>query len=172
MKNFKDEEFRIMCLWITDPGNSHSAKRYSKVLKYLNNVPFRYTIEMDRNREEDAITMRHDIAEQLNVHEIEYRDASVLEVMVALAKIIDGDIMYDEDYGDRTFQWFWLMMDNLGLTFYDDNNYSEKHVASIVLNMLDRNFGKNGEGALFPCRGAAKKEIWVQMNDYLNKYFV
>lgn len=159
-----------MCSWINDPDNGHESRKYTKLLTYLNSVPFRSKIEMDKNRESDAISMRYEIAEELDIHEVDFGPASVLEVIVALARIIDGDIMYDEELGNRTYKWFWVMEENLGLDFYDNVHYSESHVCSIVEMMLDRKFGRNGEGALFPCRGAARKEIWVQMNEFLDKY--
>ena len=166
----KKLEFDIMCDWIDDPIEGHRAADYSNLLSYLNSVEFKSSIEMDENREDDAISMRYEIADLLDEHEIEFGPATVLEVMVSLARRIDGEIMYDEDLGDRTFKWFWIMVRNIGLEDQDDSHYDEVFVESSIDNLLKRHFRRNGEGALFPCKGASRKEIWVQMNEFLDKY--
>ena len=82
--------------------------------------------------------------------------------------------MDDPDIGDRTGQWFWSMIENLGLSDMDDAEYDELYVHRIVKRFLDRGYKKNGEGGLFTIHHSAGRdlrnvEIWYQMCWYLDE---
>ena len=81
--------------------------------------------------------------------------------------------MADPDIGNRTGQWFWNMIVNLGLGNMNDSNFSEDFVEKRIEVFLDRNYGKHGEGGLFTVRNSRydlrNVEIWYQMCWYLDE---
>ena len=92
--------------------------------------------------------------------------------MVALAKRIETNIMCDDDYGDRTSKWFWIMMDNLGLGRMTNRKFNEGRFEEIVDVLLYHKYTYQGVGGLFyvenPKRDMRETEIWFQMHWYLS----
>jgi hypothetical protein len=97
---------------------------------------------------------------------------SILEMMVALAIRCEEEIMYDPDIGDRTAQWFWCMIANLGLGGITDDVYDRAYVDDILIRLLYREYEPDGRGGLFRIRNCEydlrEVEIWCQMLWYLN----
>ena len=117
---------------------------YQKLLSYLHNRNFVYSIELDGNRAEDGIDLRYRFA-----YECGYDDSminnclgdepcSVLEMMIALAIHCEEHIMDDPDIGDRTAQWFWNMVENLGLSSMSDLCFNERRTDDIVDRIINR----------------------------------
>lgn len=152
---------------------------YKKLLMHLHNRVFNWTIPMDGNRAEDGINLRYvfglenDIDDRAIASFLDYRPCSVLEMLAALAHRMDVQIMYDEDYGDRTFCWFWGMMTCLGLESQTDILYDPMYVDRVIDRLIDREYEPNGEGGLFCLENCEDDlrgvEIWDQMNWYLNE---
>lgn len=65
-------------------------------------------------------------------------DDSVLEMLIALSIRLEEHIMDDPEIGDRTGQWFWNMITNLGLGSMDDRKFNENRVEDIVTRFLER----------------------------------
>ena len=82
-------------------------------------------------------------------------------------------IMEDADIGNRTGQWFWGMIVNLGLGGMYGANYDPVTVDQIISRFLDRAYDYDGKGGLFTVRAPRKDmrtvEIWYQMNWYLSE---
>ena len=101
-------------------------------------------------------------------------ECSVLEMMVALAVHCEQHIMDNPKYGDRTGQWFWQMIANLGLSDQTDDRYDRKYVVSVLNNFLDRRYEPDGTGGLFRIRDSKedmrKLEIFHQLCRYLEKF--
>lgn len=80
--------------------------------------------------------------------------------------------MDDPDIGNRTGQWFWGMIVNLGLGSMTDDLYDEKLVETAINRLLDRRYAPDGTGGLFTVkncdRDLRKVEIWYQLCWYLN----
>ena len=99
---------------------------------------------------------------------------SVLEMMTALAIRCEESIMDDPSYGDRTGQWFWNMMTNLGIGWMNDNRFDLKEAEDIIYNFLDRRYEPDGRGGLFWIKGCPedlrKEEIWTQLCWYLEAF--
>lgn len=174
LKNeYFDWMYRLVC-------NEKYYRRlsYRKLLKYLDSVEFIYTIGMDSNRAEDGIDLRYRFgyeqkhADPIITAYLDDRACSVLEMMVALAKRCEENIMDDPDLGDRTGIWFWIMVGNLGLRDMDDSCYNQSLVTTIILRFLNREYTRNGRGGLFfinNCtRDLRNTEIWNQMCWYLD----
>ena len=97
---------------------------------------------------------------------------SVLEMILALAIRTEEQIMDDPHYGDRTQQWFWGMLSNIGISSMSDDNYDEQYVNEKVYRLLERRYEPNGKGGLFYIRDCDTDlrdvEIWTQLCWYLN----
>lgn len=163
-------------LWNFTKCRGHSQNR--KIITLLHNIEFRYSIPMDANREEDGIDLRYRFITEVgipkNYQEVYgYLDGpcSVLEMMIALAIRCEESIMDDPDIGDRTSEWFWLMMKNLGLDYMSDRKFDRDIAEEKISIFLDRKYKRNGEGGLFVVNGRRdlrKVEIWYQMCWYLD----
>ena len=163
-------------LWNFTKCRGHSQNR--KIITLLHNIEFRYSIPMDANREEDGIDLRYRFITEVgipkNYQEVyAYLDGpcSVLEMMIALAIRCEESIMDDPHIGDRTSEWFWLMMKNLGLDYMSDRKFDRDIAEEKISIFLDRRYKRNGEGGLFVVNGRRdlrKVEIWYQMCWYLD----
>ena len=148
---------------------------FKKVFSYLNDTKFTYSIRMDLNRAKDGTELRRRYANEFKIANIYDRicgPCSVLEMMIALAIRCEETIMDDENFGDRTDQWFWDMMKNLGLSHMDDDEFDEEYVSDVVTRFLNRDYEPDGRGGLFFVRNCdidlRDVEIWIQMLWYLD----
>lgn len=156
-----------------------SRMPYQKLLMYLHTVEFTYSIPMDDNRAVDGVNLRYRFAYENDYHPAmiaEYIDrgpCSVLEMMVALAHRCEEQIACDQEYGDRTKQWFMAMIRSLGLENMTNASFDEYHTSRIIFRFLNREYKPNGEGSLFTVnqyrRDMRLVEIWYQMCWYLNE---
>jgi hypothetical protein len=93
-------------------------------------------------------------------------------MMVALSIRCEENIMDDPIVGDRTRQWFWDMIVNLGLGSMYDKNYDEWFIDKTINRFLDRQYEPNGKGGLFTVRNCKHDmrlfEIWYQLCWYLD----
>lgn len=165
-----DWMYNLMCEGIADDGIS-----YRKLFIFLHTAEFRYLIPRDENRAHDGINLRRHF-EYLehtddNILPMLKGPCSVLEMMIALA-IRCEDTMSDDDYGDRTKQWFWGMIKSLGISDMYDDRFNNRKAYEIIERFLDREYEPNGKGGLFTIKNTNKDlrdvEIWYQMNWYLN----
>lgn len=160
-------------------GNRYSKNiSYRKLLEHLHNTNFRYTISNDKNRASDGIDLRYSFAlsqgcedEPELITDYLKGPCSVFEMMVALAQRCES-VMDDPKIGDRTGQWFWGMINNLGLSGMNDNRYDEQYVNDVIDTFLDREYKSNGKGGLFTIRNCEydlrEVEIWYQLCWYLD----
>lgn len=153
---------------------------YRKLLRHLHKTEFFYSIPMDGNRAEDGMDLRyrfgyeHSYAGPMIASYLDCLPCSVLEMMVALS-IRCEEIMEDPKVGDRTGQWFWNMIVNLGLGSMNDQRFNSARVDDILTRFMNRKYGSCGEGGLFtvrhPNQDLRSVEIWYQMNWYLDENF-
>lgn len=152
---------------------------YYKLLRFLHEKTFRYSITMDMNREDDGMNLRYRFADETGTDErivssaLDSRPCTVLEMMAALAIRWEEQIMMAPGKDDRTCIWFFAMLDNLGLSIMDDEDFDEKESDKIIERFLDRDYDPDGRGSLFyipDCDVDMRDiEIWYQMNRYINK---
>lgn len=152
---------------------------YKKLLMYLHNTEFRCVLSRDMNRAGYGEALRYRFA-LMQPHEdlIEAvqdcldEPCSVLEMMIALALQMETIMEDPEHYGDRTTQWFWGMIVNMGLGGMNDDRYHRPTVEMAVDRMLDRTYDQDGRGGLFTVerchRDLRNVEIWQQMLWYTN----
>jgi hypothetical protein len=83
--------------------------------------------------------------------------------------------MDDTRYGNRTAQWFWKMIVNLGLGHMNDALYDHSEVKAVVYRFLDREYTRDGHGGLFVLKNCEDDlrdvSIWTQMMWYLDTIF-
>lgn len=148
---------------------------YGKLLSYLHQVEFTWIIKKDANRAEDGIDLRRRFSLEHDLDDIsDLLDGpcSVLEMMVALSMRCEESIMDDPSVGDRTAQWFWKMIVNLGLGGMTDARFNANYVDDIIIRFLNRDYEPNGKGGLFVVKRCEYDmrdvEIWYQLCYYLD----
>lgn len=153
---------------------------YRKLLDLLHDTMFTWSISKDSNRAADGSKLRRRFASLYydNVtdatEDLEYLlgPCSILEMLIALAIRCETDIMHDPSIGDRTGQWFWKMINNLGLGDMMDDRFDEEYAFGNITLFLDRSYEPDGRGGLFTVRNCEhdlrKVEIWVQLLWYLD----
>lgn len=173
----RDRYFEWLCKMVCDMRGSEYIS-FRKLLTCLHETEFSYSILRDRNRAEDGMDLRYRFALTHNECSPEIimntldGPCSVLEMMVALAIRCEENIMDDPNRGDRTRQWFWGMVINLGLGAMTDKLFDERLVDKAVQRMLNREYEPNGKGGLFTIYKCNKDlrdvEIWYQLCWYLD----
>lgn len=155
------------------------SKTYWKLLRFLHQKEFTWSIEKDENRAQDGKNLRMEfLRESGNVKEpalvIEEAEqsgwllmgCSMLELMVSLAWKMEFE-------GDGALAgWFWEMLQNLGLTECSDANPPEEEIVNHILDkVINRDYAANGAGGLFPLKDPQQDqrdvELWYQLNAYL-----
>jgi hypothetical protein len=80
--------------------------------------------------------------------------------------------MEDPQIGNRTQQWFWGMIVNLGLGGMYNEHFNRQEANAIIRIFLDRDYEPNGRGGLFRIRNCdvdlRRVEIWKQLCWYLD----
>lgn len=158
-------------------ADDYTRHCYQKVLSLLYSKPFIWTIHNDGNREVDGLMLRDIYEKEIGLPAEKYGKCSVLEMMIGLALRCEDNLMHDPEEGDRTYLWFWEMMDNLGLTEQDDYCFNETTCVRIIDRMLYRRYDEDGKGGPFYIPNCSKNlktaELWYQLNYYIeNRFFV
>ena len=158
----------------------HGDISYKKLFAMLHDTEFIFSIPNDVNRAIDGEDLRYRFSLEFEEREgvpIPYKidgPCSVLEMMIALAIRCEETIMDDPRYGDRTAQWFWMMMSNLGLGLMTDDIYDRDLVKRKLDIFLNREYEPDGKGGLFYIRDCTddlrEVEIWAQLCWYLDKF--
>lgn len=172
-----NDYFQWLCDIITSDYVMNNNS-YFELLKKLYNTPFKYTIEMDSNRYLDGVDLcwryvfetSNDEAKKYFENSEHY--CSVLEMLIALAINIEDTFMADINYEDRTYIWFWQMIENLGLIDIYDQNYNENLVNDILDTFMNREYQPNGKNGLFTIDNCNEDlrdvEIWAQACWFFN----
>lgn len=165
--------------WLLDQVITTTDKtkrtQFSKLLMHLFKTPYMYVIGNDKNRADDGLKLRRLYEDETgndidNVFFIE--DCSVLEMMVALSIRCENSIMDNPKYGNRTSQWFWQMITNLGLNGQTNDMYDERFVDDVLYTWMSHGYKRNGSGSLFVINNTTadtrNMEIWKQMCLYFD----
>lgn len=153
---------------------------YRKLLMCLHNTSFRYSVKRDSNRADDGVSLRYRFAlsrgyDETLDHTIHYyitEPCSVFEMILALAIRCEENIMDDTAFGNRTGQWFWGMIVNLGLGSMTDDQFDKLYVEENIERFLNREYEPDGTGGLFTISNCERDlrdvEIWFQLCYYLD----
>lgn len=164
--------FHLVCV-----GRFANKNTFRKLLSFLHNVEFTYSIPKDSNRADDGIELRYRYAyvNGLDVDDVLNNivgPCSVFEMILALAIRCEETIMDDPLLGDRTGQWFWKMITNLGLGSMSDARFDRDRAEYVIAKFLNRDYEADGRGGLFRIRNCKydlrNVEIWTQMLYFLD----
>ena len=168
-----DEYFEWLCE-LVDSQRFSKRVSYRKLLMHLHAIEFTWFIPKDDNRADDGIQLRRRFSlsrGDLTLQRCLHGPCSVLEMMVALAIRCEESIMDDALMGNRTGQWFWGMIRNLGLSPMSDSKFNRNFVDEIIARFLNREYEPDGRGGLFTVRHCDHDlrtvEIWCQLSWYL-----
>lgn len=179
MRKLKNEYFNWLCdiIGIDDPPRDET---YWILAKKLFSKEYYWTVDGDENRALDGKELRNDFLDELyNSREKEDElkgPCTILELLIALSFKIEENLMYISSVGDRSKYWFWVMIDNLGLSKYTDSSIDLKgndQIDHILEIFMDRTYSRNGRGGLWPLKKAVKDqrkvEIWYQLNAFFEE---
>ena len=164
--------------WLLSKLDRSQVKKYSSLLMHLFKQTFmeHESVPMDVNRARDGVALRKyfinsdDRYDDNVLESIKYDDCSWLEMLIALAERIDDQIMFDMNVGNRTNYWFWLIIDQMRLSEYNENNYIYEKVREILRNLELRKYKNGGKDGIFRCKKDVRKvEIWYQMMEWFNE---
>lgn len=163
--------------WLCDLVNSKRFSKqvsYRKLLMHLHNIQFTWFVLGDDNRANDGVKLRRRFAlsrRDISLVDCIFGPCSVLEMMVALAIRCEENITLDDAFGNRSGQWFWGMINNLGLSPMTDSEFDSEFVDDVIARFLDREYEPDGKGGLFTVRNCEYDlrtvEIWHQLSWYL-----
>ena len=153
---------------------------YSKLINELWETPFESYLGNDADRAEDGMDLRFMyksmLAEEIGIDEYVMPDISdllgecrVLEVLISMSMY-----MYDMMTGTREYntvaRWFWEMMENSGLVYFEDNLFVYETVRNILDDILKRRYNVDTNG-FFGVYGWQEIELWYQMQDFIKGIF-
>ena len=171
--HINDEYFEWLCELI-DSKRFSKRVSYRKLLMRLHDIEFTWFIPKDDNRADDGIQLRRRFAlvrNDISLQRYLQGPCSVLEMMVALAVRCEEYIMDDAQMGNRTGQWFWGMIHNLGLSPMTDSKFDKNFVDDAIARLLNREYEPDGKGGLFTVKHCNHDmrtvEIWWQLSWYL-----
>ena len=164
-----DVYFGILCDLVGLDGPVEQCG-YFELLYQLYRTEFYYSVPNDDNRALDGVRLR----DKYGFPAVDM-PCNLFEMLVALAIRCDDDILYSAEEGDRSKDWFWMMLTNLGLNKFKDRSFGKAwgndDITKICDDFMDRKYSYDGVGGLFPLRGAnkdqTKVEIWYQLSAYL-----
>lgn len=155
-----------------DPCHTHWC-----LLAELHKRPYYYSIPMDANRAQDGRDLRKDYLDENGVASFGWTNqpCTFLEMLIALADRIDRMVGDDDT---PAFYYFWMMLENLGLVLYADDNFDGFAIVEIeesVRKVNEHSYSRLGDGGLFPLYREAsvgdqhdvrKMELWDQFAAY------
>lgn len=146
---------------------------YWKLLKILFTKQFVWYIANDENRIQDGVALRTQFLDERDISaDPDWMDigCSMLELMVGLSRRLE----FEASKG-KAHYWFWVLVDNIGLSGYsDDRRFTKRQldrIDDILTGLIHRNYEPSGLGGFFPlrstCHDQRDRELWYQMSDYI-----
>lgn len=164
--------------WLYEPfyDPTDPTSWFMTVCTIMHNTRFTPLIPHDENRIADATELRNDFKrehrplEPLEVADLLAPDASVFEVLIALAKRADFMVPLTPKV------WFRIFLENLKLDTWTDDycaGHSTWPVQRAVNAFNSRTYSKTGRGGIFPLRrprdNQREVELWYQMGAYMTE---
>ena len=162
--------FRWLYAQVSNVKLKNPSRTYWSLLRLLHMKEFVWFIPNDDNRLEDGRLLRFEFVELHELHDVDPNwmdlECSMLEMLIGLSRRLwfEDDMPVDE--------WFWHLMENLGLNgLTDRGGWSEQDVDEILDAVIWRTYEKDGRGGLFPLvepkEDQREVELWYQMSEYL-----
>lgn len=163
--------FRWLYGQVSNVKLKNPSRTYWSLLKLLHSKEFVWIIPNDDNRLEDGRLLRLEFVEA-HIYDYDIGDdwmslgCSMLEMLIALSRRLsfEDDLPADE--------WFWHLMENLGINGYSDRGgWSEQDVDEVLDDVIWRTYEPDGRGGLFPLLDSHEDqrevEIWYQQSAYI-----
>lgn len=161
--------FRWLYSQVSNVRLKNPSRTYWSLLKLLHTKEFVWIVPNDDNRLEDGRLLRYEFVENANLDP----DSNWLELGCSMLEMLIGLSRRCEFEDDMpAADWFWALMDNIGLRgFTDRGGWSEQDVDEILDDVIWRTYEPDGRGGLFPLLDAQEDqrevELWYQMSEYL-----
>ena len=134
----------------------------------------------DDNRCADGKELRGEYAQAMRLHDVHFLNGpcSVFEALVGIARRMEYIISLPYET-NPVARWFLLLIKNLNLHFYDDEDICSMDIELrndyILTKWLERDYDGNGKGGIFPLNRPREDqrriEIWSQMHAYLDENY-
>lgn len=152
-----------------DPEITNPSQTFWNLLHHLFTKEYVWLIPNDDNRVEDGRALRGEFIEDQGLDDMDpdwmNLECSMLEMIIALSRRLSFQ------GGGEPRDWFWRLIDNLGLNIADQQRFPRKRVEEVLDRQIWRTYQSNGAGGLFPLRHPHRDqrdvEIWNQLNAYL-----
>lgn len=161
--------------------------RHNFLFRILFNKEAYAVLDNDNNRIKDGLRLREIYFGELppnpyfpydegKAEEIYSIPCSCLEFLIGIARRMN--FAYSYPHEDFTAEFFWEILNNAGIPyerFYDESfvGNSENYIIERLDRVLERQFGSEGEGGLFPLHSPTtnqrNQEIWHQMGAYIRE---
>lgn len=169
------EEYRD---WLFDLIDKDSlSEDYTLLLRELFDTPFIWKVPNDDNRAFEGKNLRELFSDELNIeYNFDYfpEYCSMLELIIGLSYRCES--MSEEGLSDYR-EWFWTLLNNCGLSRFDDDSYFivGENSTIIINKLINRTYKRSGQGGFFPLKSTKKDqrkvELWYQMSAYLSELY-
>ena len=157
---------------VGDPRIKNPRRTYWTVLRQLFHKEFVWLIPNDDNRVADGKELRYEFVNDKKIQDVPldwvHQGVSMLELLVGLSR----RLAFEAEGEPR--DWFWELMGNLGLRYYNDADYeltSPEEIDEKLERVIYRTYHPSGHGGLFPLENTTKDqryvELWYQLSEYV-----
>jgi len=160
---------------------ANPSRTYWNLLRILYTKEFFWIIPNDDNRAEDGKELRFEFIGEMRLDDVDQdwleMSCSFLELLIGLSRRLAF-----EGEGEAC-DWFWELMENLGLEVYTDDTLMAaeemdlvdeelaEEIDEVLNTVIFRTYERDGSGGLFPLKKAAEDqrevELWYQLSAYL-----
>ena len=156
---------------VGDPELKSPSRTYWKILKQLYTKEFVWIVPNDDNRIEDGKDLRIEFVDQSELENVDSDwmklGCSMLELLVALSR----RLAFECEGEPR--DWFWHLMNNLGLRHFNDRSkLSKNYIDSVLDQVIWRTYNHDGKGGLFPLINSQEDQRGVEICYQLNAYIL
>lgn len=166
--------------WLVDTFTNNARRShhatYVCLLEQMHRKAFYFLIDNDENRAGDGLYLRDiylDRPYALENEKPEEGPCTFLEFLIGISLRVSE--MMDGIREEPIDVYLWEFVDRLGLSEFTDATYDYDEtrflVDAIMTDFMDREYGRDGEGGLFPLHHPSRDqrdvEIWYQMSEYL-----
>jgi len=155
---------------VADISVTIPSHTYWRMLKLLYDKEFVWFIPNDDNRLEDGKDLRHEFVDDEKIYDVDsswmHLGCSMLELLVALSR----RLAFEAEGEPR--DWFWKLLENLGLDIYSDREpLPTQYIDGVLDRVIWRTYHPNGHGGLFPLErpheDQRRIELWYQLSAYV-----
>ena len=168
--------FNRYTMWLSQRVATAKSPDYVFLLTELNKIEYYFIEPTDKNRVAYALDLRREFAQLEGsnvVYDVMPGSCTALELLVYMAEAADFTL-HDDRMGPRPEQFFWTFIDNLGLSYLTNSNWSfeaSNFIFSTINKWFDRRYNPNGHGSPWPILNTrvdlTSVPMWDQMQWWL-----